>query len=153
MVKKSLEKVVNKVPILSEEKVFKEYMAYINGDLPDELGTRGTRIIDQATTLARVLGYSGVGEWVNYLKQGLSKITPIEQIEQIRADYFKIKKLGRSERDINQAISIIESHGDIYGVKNDGSLFLESYDKKGDVVSKMKEYCRLVLNPKKETSQ
>ncbi len=145
MTKDGLEGEFRRENILSERAVFKEYMAYVNGELPDELGTRGKRIIDQADTISKNLGYSDISKWLDSFKKSNANIIPIERIVQIEKDYRKISRLGKSLREINQAVSIIEEHGDIYGVSNDGSLFLKSYEKKKEAISNMKKYCRTVL--------
>ena len=153
MTKKRLESRFGKERIFSEEAIFREYMAYVKGDLPDEFGERGRRIISNADTISRVLGYQDIQSWINsynLTSKNSVKDNLVETIEKLREDYNQLSRLGYNIRDMNRAISIIETNRDLYGIENGSSLFLKSYKEKKRIISQAKKCYERVLSQKKE---
>jgi hypothetical protein len=140
MTKKGLESNLQTGEILSERRIFREYIAYINGELPDELGTRGKRIMDQAQTVSRILGYQSVNDWVEACKNPLDTLAgryiPQKDMLLMEQTYKQIIKLGRTKREVNQAVGMIESFENSTFQENvGGRYYLKEYAHKRQIIS------------------
>ena len=129
-----------------EQGIYHAYLDYAQRNVEDRekedpTGSKGHAIASCAYEISINHGFENVKQWIDFMENQEKKRTRfLENLSLMEDTYSKIKKLGRTLREVNQAIEEIEIfEKTAYGDNSSGIYFLRPYNEKVKIVSAFKK--------------